>query len=117
MRKKNNTTGLLKVSIDGLDEKFAVAEKGYEFGWMACARLHRIVRAKTHAQIKEMYKEALENKNNSFESLYTILEYLMSTRDPRIIDYNKKLLYHIFSGSISGYKVLDHVMDRMYKNL
>lgn len=116
MEKKKNSTGMLNYAIEGINDKFKVAEKGYEFGWMDCARTHRIVKAKTQEQVKLMYKEALENKNKSFDSLYTILEHLLSNRDSQNIEYNKKLLFKIFSGSINGYKVLDHILDRIYKN-
>lgn len=115
-KEKKNSTGVLHYAIEGINEKFKIAEKGYEFGWMDCARFNRKTSMKTQEQINLMYKEALENKNKSFDSLYTILEYLLSNRDVQNLEYNRKLLSQIFSGSINGYKVLDHILDMAYKN-
>lgn len=115
-KENNNSTGMLVYTIKDINEKFKVAEKGYEFGWMDCARFHRKVKAQTQKQVNLMFKEALENKNKSFDSLYTMLEFLLSNRDSQNIENNKKILFHIFSGSINGYKVIDHILDRAYKN-
>jgi hypothetical protein len=129
MKKKTNTTGMLSIALEGLHTKKEIAEKAYQFGYMDCARSHRIVKAKTNAQLKILFQETLENKNNSFDSLYTFLEYLMSPQNAKIyaetaedgkidvVNHNTQILRRIFGGKINGYKVLDHIMDRAYKLL
>jgi hypothetical protein len=115
-KNKKNSTGMLEYAIKGCTSRWEAGELGYKYGWMAAWRISNKTKSKTQEQIKFNFEETLKNKNNSFESLYTILEYLMSPRNAHQIEYNKEILHKVFSGKINSYNVLDHIMDRMYKN-
>ena len=56
-------------------------------------------------------------KSKSFDSLFTILEFLFSNRDPNLIEDNRKILWQIFNGTINNYRVIDHLIDRANKYL